>query len=60
MKNTIINFCGGSLLGFVTLQAQSPISGLDDALKAVITIVAGIVGSVITYFLNKWILKKPK
>jgi putative effector of murein hydrolase len=58
MKNHILNFAGGSVLGFITLEAQTPIPGLDDALKAVITIVAGIVGSVITHFLNKWLFKK--
>ena len=58
MKNNILHFFGGSLLGFVTLEAQTPIPGVDDAIKAVITIVAGVIGSVVTYYLNKWLLKK--
>ena len=59
MKDHVLHFFGGSILGFVTLEAQSPIPGVDDAIKAVITIVAGVIGSIVTYYLNKWLTKKP-
>lgn len=42
----------------ITLEATNPIPGVDEAIKAVISIVAGIIGSVVTYYLNKWLLKK--
>jgi hypothetical protein len=40
------------------LEVQSSIPGLDKVVKAAISIVAGIIGSVVTYYLNKWLVRK--
>jgi hypothetical protein len=48
----------GFITCFASLKQTSEIPGLSDAIQTLISLIAGAAGSVISFFLNKWLLKK--
>jgi uncharacterized membrane protein YuzA (DUF378 family) len=50
-------YFGGTITWF-TMQIQS-IPGTSDAIKALISILVGLAGTVLSFYLTKW-LTKPK
>jgi uncharacterized membrane protein YuzA (DUF378 family) len=46
----------GGLISMVTLQTQS-IPGTSDAIKTIISILVGLAGTVLSFYLNKWFVK---
>ena len=47
----------GGLISMVTLQSQN-MPDMSDAIKALIAIAVGLCGTFLSYYLNKWLVKK--
>jgi uncharacterized membrane protein YuzA (DUF378 family) len=56
MHNVYHGYFGGTISWFL-LQVQS-IPGASDAIKAIISILVGLAGTVLSYYLNKWLVNR--
>ena len=55
MENIYHGYFGGTCSWFL-LQVQT-IPGTSDAIKAIISILVGLAGTVLSYYLNKWLVR---
>ena len=57
MKTHFINFCSGACMGWICLQVNqfsSTASTIEVAVKAVISLVVGLVSALLTNVISKW------
>jgi hypothetical protein len=57
MINTF-NIIVGFGICFLTFEAMITIPGIETIVKAGISIAAGFIGALLSYYLDKWLVKK--
>jgi hypothetical protein len=60
MKNHFVNFVGGAVPCYAVMST-TPVVGIDpaiaEAIKAIVSLVVGVVGALVTNLINKWLQK---
>lgn len=58
MRNFFINFCGASLPAWISLQVQPPVPDYSEAVKAIVSLVVGLLGAILTNWINRKLSKR--